>query len=74
MTSHLMSPREIVDVSIIFLMQSVRDEFNNIPAKFKVLNISHSEIMRGGRNPPPPVKSTLQKPGINRVKSGCRVT
>ena len=33
-TSHLMSPREIVDISIIFLMQSVQNEFNNIPAKF----------------------------------------
>ena len=43
-----MSPREIADVSIIFLMQSVQNEFNNIPAKFQVLNISRSEIMRGG--------------------------
>ena len=34
MTSHLMSPREIADISIIFLMQSVKNEFNNIPAKF----------------------------------------
>ena len=34
MTSHLMSPREIADISIISLMQSVKNEFNNIPAKF----------------------------------------
>ena len=72
MTSRLMSPREIDDVKKKKnLRKFVKNGLENIPAKFLVLNTIRSEIMMGGGGGgirPPPVQSTLQKPGINRVK------
>ena len=54
-----MTSIEIADVSIKMFQEYFQNELDYIPSKFAVVNI---------RNPLPPVKSTLQKPGIDRVK------
>ena len=69
MTSHLKSPREIDYVKKKFFCGNLlRMGWTTYLPSFKVLNTIRSEIiMGGGIRPPPPVQSTLQKPGINRV-------